>query len=148
MSWHPYLLDDCAQQVINNAILRDPTRKCLNQVFKMRMTTAYGLERFWGEYLRLSGGNEKDRLKAEIIHDTWKFMKQKILADTGIDLPLDSQINTNDSDEVRASLSKLWELRTKNPRQSQVVLAVLVSFCDAIIWWKNRLSPDSTMEDD
>jgi hypothetical protein len=148
MSWHPYLLDDCAQQVVNNAILRDATRKSLNQVFKMRMTTAYGLERFWGEYLRLSSGNAKDKLKADIIHDTWIMMKQRILVDTGIDLPYDPSLNLNDNSQVRSSLSKIWELSNQNPRQAQVVLAVLVNFCDAIIWWKNRLSPVSTTEVD
>jgi hypothetical protein len=76
------------------------------------------------------------------------MMKQRILVDTGIDLPYDPSLNLNDNSQVRSSLSKIWELSNQNPRQAQVVLAVLVNFCDAIIWWKNRLSPVSTTEDD
>lgn len=148
MSWHPYLIDDCAQKVVNNAILRDPTKKSLGQVFKMRMTTAYGLERFWGEYLRLKAGNEQERLRADIIHDAWKLMKNEILNDTGIILPYNPVLNLNDHVAVRDSLSRIWELSNSKPRQAQVVLAVLTTFCDAIVWWKNRLSPGSLAEDD
>ena len=148
MTWHPYLIDDCAQKVVNNAILRDPTLKSLGQVFKMRMATAYGLERFWGEYLRLKAGTEQERLKAEIINDTWKLMKNEILAGTGIDLPYDPGLNLKDSAAIRESLSQIWEINNNKPRQAQVVLAILTTFCDAIVWWKNRLAPGFLSDDD
>jgi len=148
MSWQPYGLDDCAQRVVLNAIKRDPSLKSLNQVFKMRTTCAYGLERFWGEYLRLRSGNERDRMRSAIILDTWTQLKDTILNGTGIKLPNDQDVNLEDQNAVRMSLSKLWEIRADNPKQAQVVLAILVNFCEAIIWWKNRLAPGSISEDD
>jgi hypothetical protein len=148
MSWQPYGLDDCAQQVVLNAIKRDPTLKSLNQVFKMRITCAYGLERFWGEYLRLSKGNENEVMRSQIIKDTWQAMKDRILDGTGIILPYEPALNLENNDDVRVSLTRVWEIRSDNPRQAQVVLAVLVSFCDAIVWWKNRLAQESFSDDE
>jgi hypothetical protein len=142
MSWQPYGIDDCARQVVLNALQRDASGDSLNQVFKMRLTCAYGLERFWGEYLRLRDGNQKEKNKAAIIHDTWRFLKESILSDTGINLPFEPALDTRNKADVRNSLQRLWELRTNHPHQAQTVLAVLVVFCDAIIWWKNRLSAE------
>ncbi|WP_146134525.1 hypothetical protein [Aphanothece minutissima] len=147
MVWQPYPIDDCARQVVEHAIQRDSSRKSLNQVFKMRFTCAYGLERFWGEYLRLKSGSAVDQNKAEIILDTWRFLQADILRGTGIELPLDDALNVNDASAVNESLSSIWQLRTAHPRQAQVVLAVLTNFCEAIIWWKNRLAPGSIQED-
>lgn len=147
MSWQPYGVDDCAQQVILNAIKRDPTLKSLNQVFKMRTTCAYGLERFWGEFLRLSNGTEAEVMRSLIIHDTWNSLRNQLLDGTDIKLPYDPKLNLANHDEVRQSLEKLWVIRAQNPKQVQVVLAILVSFCEAIIWWKNRLAPGSLTED-
>jgi len=148
MSWQPYGVDDCAQQVILDAIKRDPTLKSLNQVFKMRTTCAYGLERFWGEFLRLRNGTEAEILRSLIIHDTWTALRNRLLKDTGIMLPYDPKLNLANQEDVRQSLEKLWEIRTQNPKEAQLVLAILVSFCEAIIWWKNRLAPGSLAEED
>jgi hypothetical protein len=148
MSWQPYGLDECAQAVVLEAIKRDPSCKSLRQVFKMRTTCAYGLERFWGEYLRLSNGSQSEVMQSIIILDTWKTLKDQILHGTGIELPYDPNLSLANKNDVRQSLEKLWELRAQNPRQIQVVLAILVSFCEAIIWWKNRLAPGSLAEDD
>ena len=142
MSWQPYRIDDCARQVVLQALQRDPKGESLSQVFKMRVTCAYGLERFWGEYLRLKQ-KPAERNKAEIIYDTWRFMSEEILADTGIDLPFDPDLDPSargNQQAVRNSLEKFWELRTTQPYQAQVALSVLTTFCEAIIWWKNRLS--------
>lgn len=147
MSWQPYGLDDCAQQVVLNAIKRDPTFKSLNQVFKMRTTCAYGLERFWGEYLRLRNGNQADIMKSLVIEDTWKALKDQILDGTQINLPYNPALDLTNQDNVKQSLAQLWLLKADNPRQIQIVLAVLVNFCEAIIWWKNRLAPGSISED-
>jgi hypothetical protein len=148
MSWQPYGVDDCAQQVILDAIKRDPTLKSLNQVFKMRTTCAYGLERFWGEFLRLNNGTEAEVMRSLIIHDTWKILRNQLLDGTDIKLPYEPKLNLANQDDVRKSLEKLWEIRAQNPKQAQVVLAILTSFCEAIIWWKNRLAPGSLAEDE
>ena len=42
--------------------------KSLNQSYKMRMAVAYGLERFWGEHLRLQA---KEPEKSQYWKDTW-----------------------------------------------------------------------------
>lgn len=142
MSWQPYRIDDCARQVVLKALQRDPQGESLSQVFKMRVTCAYGLERFWGEYLRLKQ-KPAEQLKAEIILDTWKFMKDDILAGTGIVLPFDPGLDPRDrrnQEAVRRSLEQFWNLRTTQPYQAQVALSVLTTFCEAIIWWKNRLA--------
>ena len=142
MSWQPYRIDDCARQVVLKALQRDPQGESLSQVFKMRVTCAYGLERFWGEYLRLKQ-KPAEQMKAEIILDTWRFMSKEILADTGIDLPFDPDLDLSarvNQQAVRNSLEKIWELRTTRPYQAQVALSVLTTFCEAIIWWKNRLA--------
>ncbi len=47
-------------------------KDCLNQSHKMRMATAYGLERFWGEHLRLKNGKkESDLIKSDYWKATW-----------------------------------------------------------------------------
>jgi hypothetical protein len=140
MSWHPYDIDDCARRVVSQALARDPHGECLNQVFKMRVTCAYGLERFLGEYIRLKEGGYAERHKAEVIRDTWTMLCVEILADTGITLPHDDHLDFGSQAAVISSLQQLWELRTEDPAQVQIVLAVLTSFCEAIIWWKNRLA--------
>jgi hypothetical protein len=146
MSWQPYGIDDCARQVVLDALKRDPERKSMNQIFKMRLTCSYGLERFWGEYLRLRDGNSVEQNKAKIIKQTWLMLKNDILCDTGITLPYVPDVDLEDVDAVSSSLEAIWSLRTANPHQAQIVLAVLVNFCDAIIWWKNRLSPDPVQD--
>lgn len=147
MSWHPYGIDDCARKVVLDALERDPERKSMNQIFKMRLTCAYGLERFWGEYLRLRNGNSIEQKKAEIIKQTWLSLKNDILSETGIILPYDPSLDLENAQAVRSSLEDIWSLRTESPHQAQIVLSVLTNFCDAIIWWKNRLSPDSVQDD-
>jgi hypothetical protein len=87
-------------------------------------------------------------MRSQIIKDTWQAMKDRILDGTGIILPYDPALNLENNDDVRVSLTRLWEIRSDNPRQAQVVLAVLVSFCDAIVWWKNRLAQESFSDDE
>ena len=52
MSWKSYNLDREAQKLV--LIYRDKPG-VIGQSHKMRSTVAYGLERFWGEQLRLLG---------------------------------------------------------------------------------------------
>ena len=51
MAWQSYGLDQAAQKLVLDAKQRN--KDSLNQGYKMRMSVAYGLERFWGEHLRL-----------------------------------------------------------------------------------------------
>jgi len=51
MGWTSYGLDQVAQRLVLDA--KERNTDSLNQSYKMRMATAYGLERFWGEHLRL-----------------------------------------------------------------------------------------------
>lgn len=44
MSWQAYSLDRIAQELV----IRYRHQDVLNESHKMRMTVAYGLERFWG----------------------------------------------------------------------------------------------------
>lgn len=122
MAWHPYGLDRAAQQLVLDAKNRD--RDSLNQSFKMRMTAAYGLERFWGEQLRLQ---RNEATKAVYWKQTWEALV-KILEPTGIVL----LSNTQDP-EVMAQ--ELWKLTLDDQR---LALAVLNQLCDCLIWWTQR----------
>jgi hypothetical protein len=57
MGWEPYKLDQIAHDLVfprrNQKV--DGEKNVLGQVYKMRTAVAYGLERFWGEQLRLDG---------------------------------------------------------------------------------------------
>jgi hypothetical protein len=65
MAWKEYNLDRIAQKLVLAAKLRD--RDSLNQSFKMRESVSYGLERFWGEHLRLQS---KEPNKAQYWKET------------------------------------------------------------------------------
>ena len=69
MAWHPYNLDHLAQEIVLQARHRDPGS--LNQAHKLRASCAYGLERFWGEHLRLK---DKEPEKAAFVGDVWKAL--------------------------------------------------------------------------
>lgn len=66
MGWKSYDLDREAQKLVLGAKQRD--EKSLNQSYKMRMAVAYGLERFWGEHLRLQA---KEPEKSQYWKETW-----------------------------------------------------------------------------
>ncbi len=122
MAWHPYGLDRAAQQLVLDAKKRD--KDSLNQSFKMRMTAAYGLERFWGEQLRLQ---RNEATKATYWKQTWDALV-KILQPTGIVLP-------NDTKDPEAMAKELWSLTLDDQR---LALAVLTQLCDCLIWWTQR----------
>ncbi|NEO25679.1 MAG: hypothetical protein F6K03_01960 [Kamptonema sp. SIO4C4] len=113
MGWTSYNLDktahDLAYQFRNT--------EARNQAYKMRSSVAYGLERFWGEQLRLDGD------KAQYWQETWTALRD-IMAQAGVTLPT---INANPED--------LWNF----PREERkVTLAVLTQLCDCIVWWTQR----------
>jgi len=131
MGWKFYDLDRVAQKLVIEAKGRDDRLakkdKSLPQAHKMRMAVAYGLERFWGEHLRLKG---KEQNKSQFWEATWtEFVG--IMKKTGVEIPDDAQANMPE---------KLWALDLETQR---VALAVLTQLCDAVIWWTQRYKTGS-----
>ncbi len=130
MAWHPYDLDHLAQEIVLKARHRDPDS--LNQAYKMRATCAYGLERFWGEHLRLA---DKEHHKAAFVADVWKALVG-ILAKTGLSLPGNVLANNDSESRIQSVAESLWRLK---PEDQQAALAVLTALCDSVVWWTQRL---------
>jgi hypothetical protein len=139
MTWQPYNFDYFAMNIVCEALKRDS--KSLNQSFKMRTTCAYGMERFWGEHLRLlRNKNQSERNKGLLIADTWSSFK-KIMeeADPTLahKLPITIQENRDiDNNELSTAVDLLWSLTFDEHR---ICLSVLTNLCDAIVWWTQRL---------
>jgi hypothetical protein len=132
MAWKSYGLDREAQKLVLAAKQRD--EKSLNQSYKMRMAVAYGLERFWGEHLRLVA---KEREKSQYWKETWDALVT-IMAKAGVTIPNDP-VNINNANEIQAMSDKLWNLHINDQR---VALAVLTQLCDCIVWWTQRYKGD------
>lgn len=132
MAWHPFGLDHLAHEIVLKARARDADS--LNQAYKMRAACAYGLERFWGEHLRLA---EKEIAKAEFVADTWKAFVA-ILRKARPDLKLPSTMLSNAQSEasIQAAAQQIWQL---DPEDHQISLSVLVALCDSVVWWTQRL---------
>ncbi|MEH2302771.1 MAG: hypothetical protein V7K88_28300 [Nostoc sp.] len=128
MAWNSYGLDQEAQKLVLAAKLRDQTS--LKQSYKMRMAVAYGLERFWGEHLRLQKNQPN---KSQYWQETWDVL-DRIMHKAGVSLPND-QVNADDVKGVQAMSEKLWKMDLADQR---VALAVLISLCDCIVWWTQR----------
>ena len=128
MSWNSYGLDRAAQKLVLDAKTRDP--QSLNQSYKMRMATAYGLERFWGEHLRLQN---KEEDKSRYWKETWDVLVET-MAQAGVNLPNDT-VSANNVSSVSAMSKQLWEIPLENQR---VAIAVLTQLCDCIVWWTQR----------
>ena len=128
MAWKSYELDRAAQKLVLNARERDP--KSLNQSHKMRMAVAYGLERFWGEHLRLKA---KEETKSKYWKETWDAL-HNIMGKAGVTIPNDS-VNPNRVEDIQAMSEKLWQLPIEDQR---VAIAVLTQLCDCIVWWTQR----------
>jgi hypothetical protein len=138
MGWQPFDLDHRALQLVLDARERD--RDSLNQAYKMRTACAYGMERFWGEHLRLSRNNNELK-KADFVKDTWQeFIK--IMKKSRPDLSIPAVVLTASLPEeeiirtVKAEADKFWLISTSD---QQECLTVLVALCDAIVWWTQRL---------
>ena len=128
MAWKTYNLDRIAQKLVLAARAND--RQALNQSYKMRMAVAYGLERFWGEHLRLTG---KEQTKADYWKATWDELVV-VMQTAGVNLPND-KVNLNDVRQIQAMSEKLWGLSVEEQR---VAIAVLTQLCDCIVWWTQR----------
>jgi hypothetical protein len=129
MGWNYYGLDREAQQLVLTAKKRDGDS--LNQAFKMREAVAYGLERFWGEHLRLHG---KDQTKSDYWKETWDVLV-KIMKDAKVNIPNDRINSSDDTRAVEAMANKLWQLDIKDQR---IAIAVLTQLCDCVVWWTQR----------
>jgi len=130
MAWHPYNLDHLAQEIVLQARHRDPAS--LNQAHKMRASCAYGLERFWGEHLRLK---DKEPEKAAFVGDVWKALVG-ILEQAGVSLPATLLSSSDAEATIQGVAAQIWSLK---PQEQQVALAVLTALCDAVVWWTQRL---------
>lgn len=128
MGWKSYELDREAQKLVLNAKQRDD--KSLNQSYKMRMAVAYGLERFWGEHLRLQA---KEPKKSQYWKETWDALVG-IMEQAGVLIP-NEPVNANDVGEIQSMSEQLWQLEMQEQRVS---LAVLTQLCDCIVWWTQR----------
>ncbi len=128
MGWKSYELDREAQKLVLDAKKRD--EKSLNQSYKMRMAVAYGLERFWGEHLRLQA---KEPEKSQYWKETWDALVG-IMEQAGVLIPNET-VNVNNVSQIQAMSDQLWQLKIDEQR---VALAVLTQLCDCIVWWTQR----------
>ncbi|MFG3816591.1 hypothetical protein [Limnothrix redekei] len=128
MTWKSYELDRIAQKLVLAARTRDP--KSLNQSHKMRMSVAYGLERFWGEHLRLKG---KEEQKSKYWKETWDEFCG-VMSQVDINLPKDA-INPQETSKIQHVSKQLWDLPIEDQR---VAIAVLTQLCDCLVWWTQR----------
>lgn len=128
MGWINYNLDYKAQKLVLAAKSRDP--KSLNQAFKMREAVAYGLERFWGEHLRLQ---DKEEAKSQYWKATWETLVAA-MAVAGVEIPNDS-VGKSNVNEVESMAEKIWDLDLDTQR---VALSVLTQLCDCLVWWTQR----------
>lgn len=149
--WQPYSLDQHAQKlVLENRNVKD----VLNESHKMRMSVAYGLERFWGENLRL--GREKP-VKGQYWKSVWDELAE-ILKKADVTLPNDdvtyylTEAEKRETDKekkkaiakkkeeqetikIQAMANKIWSMPLE---QQKIALMVLTQLCDALVWWTQR----------
>jgi hypothetical protein len=130
MAWKTYDLDRIAQKLVLDAKERD--KDSLGQAFKMRVAVAYGLERFWGEHLRLQG-KKSDEHKAKYWKETWDQLVAVMLK-AGVKIPNDP-VQSDNEKAVRSMAEKLWEIDIQDQR---VAMAVLTQLCDCLVWWTQR----------
>lgn len=135
MSWTPYDLDHLAQQIVLKVRDEATDQDALNQAYKMRANCAYGLERFWGEHLRLA---RKDKDKAMFVAETWRAFVG-IMGEAKIKLPGEMLSHCHSKKEIEEVTKRLWCLKSQDRQAS---LAVLTNLCDSIVWWTQRLKPE------
>jgi hypothetical protein len=117
MGWQPYKLDQAAHDLVFE---RKTQKNVLGQVYKMRTTIAYGLERFWGEQLRLNGA------EAAYWNATWAKLVE-IMAMADITIP-------NHGDHTQ-QITELWSFPIDDRK---VAIAALTQLCDCMVWWTQR----------
>lgn len=134
--WQPYDLDYYAQEIVRE--YRD-VKDVLNESHKMRMTVAYGLERFWGEHLRLERDkSDKSQAKAKYWKAVWKKLCE-ILRDAGLEKFPDDNVQSSNLNEqtqkIKEVAHQIWSMPLDDQR---VALMVLTQFCDSLVWWTQR----------
>jgi uncharacterized protein YdiU (UPF0061 family) len=143
--WEPYHLDHIAQ----NLVLKYRNKDVLNESHKMRMAVAYGLERFWGEHLRLG----LETPEGQYWKDMWQALAD-ILKRAEIDLPntpvelqkppnrepdaQKQQREERERSQIQGMVNELTEFAKNKPDDQRVALSVLVQLCDALVWWTQR----------
>lgn len=141
MSLKLYNLDRIAQKLVLDH--RDE-KDVLNESHKMRTTAIYGLERFWGEHLRLLGNGDKnatDKLKGNYWKETWQEFV-KIMKEAGVDIPK-GDVQPDDTKAIQATAQQFWD-RDKFPIEDQrIALAILTQLCDSLVWWTQRYKKKS-----
>ena len=115
-------------------------KKSLSESFKMRETVAYGLERFWGEHLRLE---EKQPVKSQYWKKTWDALVG-VMQSSGITIPNDT-VDVDRPNDVKAMAKKLWSLSRDDQR---IALAVLTQLCDCLVWWTQRYKGATDLDSD
>jgi len=125
MTWKLYEIDRVAQELV----LKFRDRDVLGESHKMRATTAFGLERFWGEHLRLS---QREEAKADFWKATWDALC-KMIKQAGITIP--NEKVTGDTRSIEAMSEKLWAFDIE---QRKIALAILIELCNSLVWWTQR----------
>lgn len=142
MSWQTYDLDRKAQRLVIAAKERDQgvdkSKRAMKEAHKMRTTVAYGLERFWGEHLRLK---HREPNKSIYWLETWQALTE-IMKTTGVKLP-SGNVSERDSVAIQEVAEQLWGVRKiEDEKLSQddqrLALAVLTQLCDCMVWWTQR----------
>jgi hypothetical protein len=161
MSLKTYGLDQMAQRLVlvcrpfpgverNSPEYR--SQDVFSQAYKMRTTVAYGLERFWGEHLRLGS----DTAEGRYWKDVWDTLVEDILKPASITIPNDSlkleppPLGHKESKDakkrreeanirqIHSMADKLWKFAQENPNDQRIALSVLTHLCDCIVWWTQR----------
>jgi hypothetical protein len=141
MNWQPYNLDQEAQRLV---LAFRNKEGVIGQSHKMRVTVAYGLERFWGEHLRLLGKNDaKEREKGKYWQSVWKEFV-RIMKRTGVELPSD-EISDRNTEQIEKVAEKLWSLSLDDQK---ICLSVLTQFCDSLVWWTQRYKKAGDREEE
>lgn len=125
MTWKLYEIDRVAQELV----LKFRDKDVLGESHKMRATTAFGLERFWGEHLRLS---QREEAKADFWKATWDALC-KMMKQAGITIP--NEKITGDTKSIEAMSEKLWAFDIE---QRKIALAILIELCNSLVWWTQR----------
>lgn len=140
MSLQMYGLDQIAQKLVlvcrsstdsGDASPKYRNQEVLGQAYKMRTTVAYGLERFWGEHLRLGIETPEGRYWK----DVWDALAEDILKPAQIELPNDP---ANNQERIYQMANKLWSFAQENPNDQRIALSVLTQLCDCLVWWTQR----------
>ncbi|EFA73050.1 hypothetical protein CRD_00622 [Raphidiopsis brookii D9] len=118
MTWKDLSLDKIAHSLVCE--YRNEDRETVNQVHKMRATVPYGLERFWGEQLRLEGE------KSKYWRATWNEL---------VEIMQQADITVPDTPEG------LWDSAIFPLEYRKVTLVILTQLCDCMVWWTQRYKP-------